>query len=142
MGSQPQKQPLTLVQCAVVDHLADTPERERYVDALVRARAKKGLKPEAARELLEDGNYYGTLMTLCAALPIPSKTLYMHVLRGWRLCLHRVYATSADAGFSACHDELLVQGGAGSCAPCAPAQPVQPVCHVELFSPYIRPRPH
>ncbi len=49
----------------VVDHLADTPERERYVDALVKARAKKGLKPEAARELLEDGNYYGTMMTLC-----------------------------------------------------------------------------
>ncbi len=53
------------VQCTVVDHLADTPERERYVDALVKARAKKGLKPEAARELLEDGNYYGTMMTLC-----------------------------------------------------------------------------
>ena len=53
-------------QCTVVDHLADTPERERYVDALVKARAKKGLKPEAARELLEDGNYYGTMMTLCA----------------------------------------------------------------------------
>lgn len=51
----------------MIDHLADTPERERYVDALVKAREKKGLKPEAARELLEDGNYYGTLMTLCAA---------------------------------------------------------------------------
>ena len=62
---------LNPAQCAVVDHLADTPERERYVDALVKARAKKGLKPEAARELLEDGNYYGTLMTLCAAPPHP-----------------------------------------------------------------------
>ncbi len=51
----------------MIDHLADTPERERYVGALVKAREKKGLKPEAARELLEDGNYYGTLMTLCAA---------------------------------------------------------------------------
>lgn len=58
------------MQCVVVDHLADTPERERYVDALVKARAKKGLKPEAAHELLEDGNYYGTLMTLCAAPPM------------------------------------------------------------------------
>ena len=63
------------VQCTVVDHLADTPERERYVDALVKARAKKGLKPEAARELLEDGNYYGTLMTLCAAPPVPLRQI-------------------------------------------------------------------
>ena len=66
---------LNPAQCAVVDHLADTPERARYVDALVKARAKKGLKPEAARELLEDGNYYGTLMTLCAAPPSPLRRL-------------------------------------------------------------------
>ena len=38
---------LNPAQCAVADHLADTPERERYVDALVKARSDKGPHPHA-----------------------------------------------------------------------------------------------
>lgn len=48
----------------IVDPLED-PNLDRYVDALVEARKKKGLTREAAQDLLTEGNFFGTMMVRC-----------------------------------------------------------------------------
>ena len=48
----------------IVDPDADS-HTDSYVSELVQARSKKGLSPDAAADLLHDGNYFATMMVRC-----------------------------------------------------------------------------
>ena len=52
------------MQCNIIDPKTSD-LLDKYVDFLVEKRKQKGMTPDRARDLLSDGNYFGTLMTAC-----------------------------------------------------------------------------